>query len=296
MGREICNRRAGDRGLVKIAVTGASGFVGRHVLQALARAEDVEVIAASRRPAGDDWLPEGIRHVVLDLAAPSPDDFSKLGLPDVVVHLAWHGLPNYQARHHFESELHVQYRFLRGLVDAGLPSLLCAGTCFEYGMQSGELHESLPTNPGNPYGFAKDALRRELEFLRGSSHFQLTWARLFYMHGEGQAPSSLYSQFVAAGARGDKVFRMSGGEQLRDYLHVSQVAQALATLACKPTDAGIVNVCAGHPTSVRSLVEGWLATHSWPMTLALGHYPYPAYEPMEFWGSNVKLAQLLENS
>ncbi|SCX38729.1 NAD(P)-dependent oxidoreductase [Variovorax sp. EL159] len=277
---------------MKVAVTGASGFIGRHVLHALAQAKDVEVIAATRRPARDG-LSEGIRHVVLDLTAPSSDDFLKLGEPDVVIHLAWHGLPNYLARHHFESELGVQYRFLRGLVDAGLSSLLCTGTCFEYGMQSGELHESLPTNPSNPYGFAKDALRRELEFLRDGNRFQLTWARLFYMHGEGQAPSSLYSQFVAAGSRGDKVFKMSGGEQLRDYLHVSQVAQALVALACKQVDTGIVNVCAGHPTSVRALVEGWLATHPWPMTLALGHYPYPTYEPMAFWGSNARLTQLL---
>ena len=279
---------------MKIAVTGASGFVGRHVLQALARAGDVEVVATSRGPAGD-WLPAGMRHVALDMTAPAADAFSKLGRPEVVMHLAWDGLPNYQALHHFELQLGQQYRFLRDLVDAGLPSLLCTGTCFEYGMQSGELHESLVPDPRNPYGFAKDALRRELGFLRDDGKFQLTWARLFYMYGEGQAPNSLYGQFMAAGHRGDDVFRMSGGEQLRDYLHVSEVASALVALACRTTGAGIVNVCSGRPVSVRALVEGWLATHPWPMKLALGHFPYPSYEPMAFWGSNERLTQCLED-
>jgi len=279
---------------MKIAVTGASGFVGRHVLQALARTDGIEVIAASRGPAGD-WLPAGMRHVSLDIAAPPADAFARLERPDVVMHLAWDGLPNYQALHHFELQLGQQYRFLRGLVDAGLPSLLCTGTCFEYGMQSGELHESLVTDPRNPYGFAKDALRRELEFLQGAGKLQLTWARLFYMHGEGQAPNSLYSQFMAAGLRGDDVFKMSGGEQLRDYLHVSEVASALVALACRTDGAGVVNVCSGRPVSVRALVEGWLATHAWPMKLALGHFPYPTYEPMAFWGSNARLTQCLEN-
>lgn len=279
---------------MKIAVTGASGFVGRHVLQALARIGGVQVVAASRGPAGD-WLPAGMRHVVLDITAPTTEAFSRLGRPDVVMHLAWDGLPNYQALHHFELQLGQQYRFLRGLVDAGLPSLLCTGTCFEYGMQSGELHESFATDPRNPYGFAKDALRRELEFLRDDTRLQLTWARLFYMHGEGQAPNSLYSQFMAAGLRGDDVFRMSGGEQLRDYLHVSEVASALVALARRTTGAGVVNVCSGRPVSVRALVEGWLAAQQWPMKLAMGHFPYPTYEPMAFWGSNARLTQCLEN-
>ncbi|MDM0081980.1 NAD(P)-dependent oxidoreductase [Variovorax sp. J31P179] len=280
---------------MKIAITGASGFVGRHVLQAVARRKDVEVLVVSRHIPGG-WLPLGMQHVAFDLTAPPPDVFSKMGRPDVLIHLAWSGLPNYQLRHHYETQLAEQYRFLRQLVISGLPSLLCAGTCFEYGMQSGELHEALPTDPCNPYGFAKDALRRELEFLAAEVDFKLNWARLFYMYGEGQAPSSLYSQFMAAGAAGAVEFPMSGGEQLRDFLHVADVAQRLVDLACDAPGAGIVNVCSGRPTSVRTLVEGWLETHRWPMKLSLGCYPYPAYEPMAFWGSSAKLDRLLERA
>ncbi|SDD67168.1 dTDP-6-deoxy-L-talose 4-dehydrogenase (NAD+) [Variovorax sp. CF079] len=278
---------------MKIAITGASGFVGRHVLHAAAQRKDVEVVAVSRHAPGA-WLPSGMRHVALDLAAPPPDVFAVLGQPDVLIHLAWSGLPNYQSRHHYETHLAEQYRFLQLLAAAGLPSLLCAGTCFEYGMRSGELHESLPPDPRNPYGFAKDALRRELEFLAADLGFKLSWARLFYMYGEGQAPGSLYSQFIAAGISGAAEFPMSGGEQLRDFLHVTDVAQRLVRLACDAPGAGIVNVCSGRPTSVRALVEGWLEVHRWPMKLALGHYPYPAYEPMAFWGSSAKLTRLLE--
>ena len=278
---------------MKIAVTGASGFVGRHVLRVLVQSEDIDVVAASRQAPGA-WMPAGVRHVALDLVAPPSDPFAVLGQPDVVIHLAWSGLPNYQSRHHFETHLAEQYRFLQRLVVAGLPSLLCAGTCFEYGMQSGELDESLVPDPRNPYGFAKDALRRELEFLSAGAGFKLTWARLFYMYGEGQSPGSLYSQFMAAGAAGETEFRMSGGEQLRDYLHVADVAQSLVGLARFAPGAGIVNVCSGRPTSVRALVEGWLEAQGWSMELALGHFPYPTYEPMAFWGRNAKLAQLLE--
>ena len=94
-------------------------------------------------------------------------------------------LSNYKSLYHFETELPRQYHFLESMIDAGLPSLLVIGTCFEYGMQSGALPAEMPTKPTNPYEYAKDALRQQLEFLRSIKPFNLTWGRLFYMYGEG---------------------------------------------------------------------------------------------------------------
>jgi dTDP-6-deoxy-L-talose 4-dehydrogenase (NAD+) len=179
------------------------------------------------------------------------------------------------------------------MVRAGLKSMLCTGTCFEYGMVAGELFESFKADPRNPYGFAKDALRQQLAHLRSQVPFGLTWARLFYMYGEGQPASSLYTQFMAAGSRGDAAFRMSAGEQLRDFLPVRVVAKHLVDLALGVEDAGVVNVCSGRPTSVRRLVESWRAERGWDIELALGHFPYPDYEPMAFWGSAARLQGLL---
>jgi dTDP-6-deoxy-L-talose 4-dehydrogenase (NAD+) len=82
---------------------------------------------------------------------------------------------------------------------------------------------------------------------------------------------------------------MSRGEQLRDFLPVTTVAQLVAELALTPRDTGIVNVCAGRPTSVRRLVETWIAENGWTLHLNLGRYPYPDYEPLAFWGSRRKL-------
>ena len=269
---------------MKVAVTGAAGFVGRYVLAELARRE-VEVVAvagpnhaAARRPVSSaQW-------VRLDISTPPDDCYGALGRPDVVLHLAWSGLPNYRSLHHFASELPLQYRFLDNLVRNGLGALVTVGTCFEYGMQSGGLAADAPTQPTNPYGFAKDALHKQLKFLRAERAFKLTWARLFYLFGDGQAPTSLWSQLRAAVAAGAPEFDLSGGEQVRDFLPVAEVARQLVARAISGADAGPVNVCSGQPITIRRLVEGWVREHGWQIQLNFGRFPYPDYEPFAFWG------------
>ncbi|HEY4958475.1 MAG TPA: NAD-dependent epimerase/dehydratase family protein, partial [Caldimonas sp.] len=220
--------------------------------------------------------------------------FDRLGRPDALIHLAWGGLPNYQSLHHYEQELPAHYALLKQLVRDGLANLVVAGTCFEYGMQSGPLAETMNALPANPYALAKDTLRRQLQQLQGELPFALTWARLFYLHGEGQAATALLPQLRQAVAAAKPTFAMSGGEQLRDYVAVEQAADHLVALAAKRREHGVVNVCSGRPVSVRSLVEGWIAANRWSIGLDLGRYPYPAHEPMAFWGDSAKLTQCLQ--
>ena len=214
----------------------------------------------------------------------------------MLVHLAWSGLPNYSSPHHVNDELPAQKRLLHGLIGDGLPNLVVAGTCLEYGPRTGELDERRPPAPCVPYAVAKDLLRRDLDELRARTPFGLTWARLFFMFGAGQAPTSLYAQLEAAVARADTRFDMSGGEQIRDYLPVGDVAAALVDLALLGGDVGVVNVCSGRPASVRQHVERWIVQSGWTIEPRLGVYPYPEHEPMSFWGDPSKLRSLLERS
>lgn len=278
-----------------IAITGATGFIGRHVLAELA-ARGLDVVAVTRGDASAQPQQRNVKWVTLDVADEPANAFELLGKPDALIHLAWGGLPHYRARHHFEVELPAHYAFLRQLVAAGLDSLVVAGTCLEYGLRSGALDENGPTSPITPYGFAKDALRQQLDYLQRDHTFNLAWARLFFMHGEGQAATSLLPLLRAAVARGDRSFAMSGGEQLRDYLSVGEVARHLVALALSGKNVGAVNVCSGVPRSVRSLVEQWLRDNDWNIALDLGRYPYPDYEPMAFWGARSKLDSVLETS
>jgi dTDP-6-deoxy-L-talose 4-dehydrogenase (NAD+) len=87
---------------------------------------------------------------------------------------------------------------------------------------------------------------------------------------------------------------MSGGNQIRDYLAIEEVVKKLLNLLRLKKDIGIVNVCSGSPKILKNIVEEWKSANNWHIKLNLGYYPYPDYEPMEFWGSNLKYKMLVE--
>lgn len=278
---------------MNILVTGATGFIGNHaVVRLLEKGHRVTAVARNGKRAETSPWHGRASFIAGDVHDPSTPERLKPSQFDAVMHLAWPGLPNYKGLTHLEETLPAECSFLKGLVTAGAPCLLVSGTCFEYGLLSGCLDESTPPQPVTPYSIAKNTLRCYLEALKEVHPFQLQWARLFYMYGKGQNPNSLLAQLDAAIDRGDEVFNMSGGEQLRDYLPVEDVAAHLVTLIEHPYFDGAVNICSGIPISIRRLVEERIAVRGAAITVNLGHYPYPDYEPMAFWGDAGKLNRI----
>lgn len=275
---------------MRVAVTGASGFLGRHLLTALAP-HAVQVIAASRYP--DAPANPRVTPLALDIGAVEGDPFAAVGRPDALVHLAWGGLPNYRSSVHLEVELPRQMRFLDACIDSGIARIVVAGTCLEYGLQGGELDETRLLLPTTAYGQAKCQLLEHLQARQREHGFALVWARLFYLYGGGQAPTSLYASLRAAVAAGARHFDMSSGEQTRDFLAVEDAAARIAMLAVEPIDAGIVNVCSGRPVTVVDRVRGWLAEWDARIELNRGVFPIPDYEPFAFWGDQRRLRSLL---
>jgi len=277
---------------IKVAVTGASGFIGKHVIRELLKRK-VNITAVTRNKNSLLEFKDDVEIIELDIYIVRDDMFGHLGKPDILIHLAWGGLPNYKSTFHLSKELPAQLNFLETVIKGGLKSLLITGTCFEYGMQTGCLSESDDTKPSNSYGLAKNNLRKKIEELKLEYSFNLVWTRLFYIFGEGQGSSAIYSQIKKAIHEGEKVFNMSLGEQIRDYLPVEEVANYLVRLILLNKDIGIVNVSSGEPLALKSVVKNWVEINRWNIKLNFGYYPYSDHEPMNFWGSNVKCKSLL---
>lgn len=282
----------------KVLLTGATGFIGEHVMNELLK-RPVSIIASSSdegKAKKKNWYSK-VQYIPFDFRTidESADYYSYFKSPDILIHLAWEGLPNYKSSFHVEENLSRHIVFLKKMLHSGLKDITVTGTCFEYGMQEGCLREDMPTRPANPYGSAKDSLRKELERLQKKYDFTLKWVRLFYMYGRGQNPNSLLSQLEKALAAGEHEFNMSGGEQIRDYLPVEDVALSVVRIALQDQVTGVINCCSGKPVKVKDFVSSYLALMNKKIILNLGYYPYPDYEPMAFWGDNTKLKTIIDN-
>lgn len=277
-------------------VTGATGFIGNYVVgELLSRGYEVAATSASAEKAEQfPWFNK-VNYFELNFENlhAGANYFEHFDNPERIIHLAWERLPNYKSLFHFEENLGRHYLFLKNMVENGCRDVTVTGTCFEYGMQSGCLSESTPSQPANPYALAKDTLNKFLNELAKKEGFLLKWVRLFYLYGKGQSPSSLLSQLQKSLDDNEKTFNMSGGEQVRDYLPVEKVAEYIVSIALQDKVTGTINCCSGKPIKVKDLVKEYLQQLGKTIKLNLGFYPYPDYEPMEFWGDNSKLQTIL---
>lgn len=281
---------------MKVLLTGASGFIGKHVINYFSNREGIEIIATDNdfgTIKNNEWFNK-IMFIKYDFSEITDENlFSKFKNPDKIIHLAWDGLANFKDNIHINKVLPKQKLFLSNLIRNGAKDITITGTCLEYGMTEGELHEQMNAEPIIAYPIAKNELRLFLNGLKNDFSFKLKWIRLFYLYGEGQNPKSILSQLQKAIDNNDAFFNMSKGDQLRDYLPVSKVAENIAEFAIQEKYTGIVNCCSNKPISVLQLVKDYMREKNKNIELNLGYFTYPDYEPLNFWGSNKKLLKIL---
>ena len=277
---------------MKVALTGGTGFIGQHVRKLLAKSEH-EVFLLVRKHAKIAELGANEKFVIADISEDRENWFDYLDQPDVLLHLAWGGLPNYLDNYHVEVELPIQSKFLSKVVASGLPKLVVAGTCYEYGLATGALSESQETNPNTPYGVAKNHLRKSLSDLRSEFEFELTWGRIFYPYGDGQSEVSIYSQLRASMLNGDQHFKMGSGKQVLDFISVEKVVSALVFLTTRCAGVGLVNIGSGEPQSVLDFVQSQIRALGAQIEPLVGALPDRNFESQAFWADTQKLKGLL---
>ena len=279
---------------MKVLVTGATGFVGNKIIEQLIEAGHKVVATSTNLEKAQEkiWFNKVSFIPYIINSQEDRNLFEYFQQPDLLIHLAWKGLPNYTELLHLEENLFDNYFFLKNLIVNGLKDLTVIGTCFEYGMQEGCLNEGMETKPANAYALAKDTLRKLIEELNKKIDFDFKWVRLFYMYGDGQSPKSLISQLHQALDSGDEYFNMSKGDQMRDYLSIEAVAENIVSISVQKNVLGIINCCSGEPITVQQFVENYLKQINRTIKLNLGHYPYSSLEPFAFWGDNHKMSKI----
>jgi len=274
---------------MKLFVTGGTGFIGSHFLNAALEAGH-EVLALRRSPQTQSRVPiQCSRHLrwldkpMLDVCA---DDLRGC---DGVVHLAAHSAntPYDALENCIYWNVIVPLGLFRQAVNAGVRRFVVAGSCFEYG-RSGERYDFIPTDaplePTQTYPASKAAASIAFCQLAMESELQLSIHRIFQVFGEGEAESRLWPSLREA-ARAGRDFEMTPSEQIRDFVSVEEVARQLLA-ACQeripPGEPLVKNLGSGQPRRLRDFAEEWWARWQAPGKLIFGAKPYRKGEVMRY--------------
>jgi UDP-glucuronate decarboxylase len=278
----------------RVLLTGASGFLGSHCIATLV-SRGFEVHTASRRPLGAYAGSVSQHHVeLLDLSrhAQLMADVK----PSHLLHLAWTTKPAFEATtdgkvrgalDHLDW-VTVSLSLARAFAEAGGERLVFGGSSAEYDWNYGYCSETLtPTNPDTLYGAAKHALRVLIDAHTRDRGLSSAWARVFFSYGPRELPRRLVPATILALLAGRPAL-CSHGEQVRDYMHAQDVADALVQLLDSPIQ-GAVNVASGRGTPLKDILSRIGVLFGRPDLIKLGAVPPRANDSAFVVANNQKL-------
>lgn len=264
--------------MTRVLVTGASGFIGGPALAALRQRGAYEIHATSRRPP--EGPPAGIHWHAVDLFDRERIRplLSRIGATHLL-HLAWSVEPGvFRDSPENRAWKDASLSLFRDFADSGGMRIVAAGTCSEYAREGTSLSEGTTAErPESPYGEAKLATWRGLESLAGETGLSAAWGRVFFLYGPREHPKRLVASVIRALLLGERA-ATTAGLQRRDFLHVEDVASALAALADSEV-RGPVNIASGFAVEVRDLVRKIARKIGREELLDIGTLPSPESEP-----------------
>ena len=279
---------------MRVFLTGASGFIGSHTARALLAAGcEVAILARPNRP-----LPH-LQDVIPQLTIIEGDFYDTTSFhlalaqwrPEACIHLAWYAEPgNYLQSPENILALTASLALLDNLIRTGCKQVVMAGTCAEYDTDLGFLRENSQTHPASLYAAAKLSLNLIAQQVAAASGVQFTWARIFYLYGPYENERRVVPALIHA-LLNKRSFQATLGEQVRDYLHVADVASALVALVDRQAD-GVFNIASGSPVTVRQLMEIIGEITGRLDLIQFGALPYRAWEPMFICGDSQRLKAL----
>lgn len=146
-----------------VIVTGASGFIGRHLVPALLKRKyQVYITCSNQKKLKKFSWHKSVKVISLDINNKKTWNLKKLNSRNLI-HLAWQNLPNYEKKFHLDHNLKSNYNFIKKLLNHKIKNIVVTGTCFEYGKKSGVIYSHYKPSPINNYAKAKNLLRIKLE-------------------------------------------------------------------------------------------------------------------------------------
>lgn len=261
----------------KVLLTGATGFIARNCLGGLVESGyDVYAAALDQIELVDPKI-KWLRVDLLD------DRQTEKLVADVgathLLHFAWYAEPKkyWNSQDNFKW-VEASKRLLKGFYSNGGRRVVMAGTCAEYDWQYGRCFEnSTLLLPATIYGKCKHSLQTTLENFSDETGLSSAWGRIFFLYGPNEHPVRLVSSVIISLLQG-KPASCSYGNQIRDFLHVKDVASAFVALL-ESDVRGAVNIASGKPIALKEVICKIGEKLEHPELIRLGDIPSSKDEP-----------------
>jgi nucleoside-diphosphate-sugar epimerase len=274
---------------MKLFVTGATGFLGSHFINLLAKNQAIEIVALRRNEDSQSRIPLLKNPLWITKALDQVEQADLEGI-DVIVHLAAHSMyPPYDTLDNcLYWNLTAPLQLFNEALKADVTKFIVAGSCFEYGL-SGEEFEFIPVEavlkPTLSYAASKAASSIAFFQFAYQHQIKLSYHRIFQVYGEGEAETRLWPSLKKAAFAGED-FPMTKGEQIRDFIAVEDVAQYFVDACLKddliPGQPEFYNVGSGKPQSILEFSEYWWGKWQAKGKLLKGKLPYREGEVMRY--------------
>jgi nucleoside-diphosphate-sugar epimerase len=259
---------------LRVLVTGAGGFVARHVIAALRNQEHTPIPAYHHAPSNP---PDGFVSFSIEDPAAARTAIRQTQ-PDAIVNCAAYSVDHGQQDLALAVTVNVlgPAQLFIASRDAGVGRFVQVGTGYEYGSHDLGITEETDCVPVGTYGASKAAGSLVLMELGRRLGQAPVLVRPFSMYGPGEAPSKLVPQVVDAVVT-DAELDLTEGRDLRDYMPVGDVARAIAALATIAEPGfpygDVFNICSGRSTTIRELVQAVAAAAGGTGRLRFGALP-----------------------
>jgi len=258
-----------------VLVTGGGGFIGRSVVRRLVERGENPVVLSHRwdGPTGlESLLPAG------DLEG--------------CIHLGWYADTRDYLVNVAENRQSLQdsLDLVEILGVRGCQGLVVAGTSAEYATSDEALTEDAPVAPWSVYGAAKASLHLLLRSSLAPAGMVVSWARIFNVTGPGEDPNRLLPYVARTVLAGGEV-ALTSGAQVRDYLHVDDVADGLVKVLYTGRP-GTYNVSSGRGAPLSQVLTELAQSLGDPALLKFGERRRGEHDPDRMVGSNVALRAL----